>query len=533
MKTAFVIMPFDETHENYYKIIYSPALSRAGFNPVKANSSYSANPVLDEIKRLILECDIVLCEISTNNPNVLYELGMAHAIGKPAIIISKSNAEIPFDLKVMGIILYDLSVPKWDEILIEKIIEACKSTSSSSIKSLISTEIESNTKDIPGIIKTFKNMSFCENDILEQIRSSNEIKIFFYLGKTILAGAQKSIYDSLEKYVKSTSKIRILHSGEKNKYLTRRISLERDSNHQGWISDIRYAKEKIESLKNRSKGAVYSRTHQEAYYWTIFLFDEVAYVQPYIYLKSNTEKSPVLKIARDSNEGSLYNLYDTYFERKWDESTPSECSIEEIIGETDEQKEEGKISVSAKIIFNDLHLFVTPKRYIDEKNGVVYFHSPGGKVGGKEDFIDAIKREIQEEIDCAAEIVGKPRTFVLSDHSDIGEISLKQKNPPLYLYRSPKNNSQINNPSPSKLWTLGYEAILQDGSRPKPQKEIFAILMLSKAALKSSIERRLRVRDILIANDGSKLITSIGVSLKPHWTIEPRGLARIIASTET
>lgn len=528
-------MPYDQTHRKYYEEIYGPALERSGFIPVKADAPYSTNPVIEDIKKLISACDLILCEISGNNPNVFYELGLAHAIGKPAVLISRSEKEIPFDLKSMRVIIYDNSDIDWASKLRRDIEKASTEASSAPVekaKPLIGTG-ESADGVIPGLVKTFKNLASCEQEILEQIKTSLEIKIFFYLGKTILAGSQKSIYDNLEKSVNRESKIRILHSGEKNKYLTRRISLERDSNQEGWISDIKYAKEKIENLKKRSRALVRSRTHGEAYYWTIFIFDKFAYVQPYIHQKNNTEKSAVLKVEKTGEEGSMYNLYDTFFERKWDESTPTQCDIDEIIGGHDELAQEGKISVSARILFNDLYLFVTPRRYVDEKNGVVYFHSPGGKIGDGEGYINAIKREIKEEIDCLAEIATSEKTFLLSDHSDIGEVFLCAPFSPKYLYRSPKNNPNLTNSNTSKLWTLGYEAVLAGDSKPKPQKEIFAILMLSKIALKSSIERRLKVRDIMSASDGSKLITSIGVSLKPHWTIEPRGLARIIASMET
>jgi hypothetical protein len=44
--------------------------------------------------------------MSERNPNVFYELGLAHAIGKPAILVAKTEEDIPFDLRHVRVIVY-------------------------------------------------------------------------------------------------------------------------------------------------------------------------------------------------------------------------------------------------------------------------------------------------------------------------------------------------------------------------------------------------------------------------------------------
>ncbi|EGQ5282741.1 hypothetical protein I4B36_003512, partial [Enterobacter hormaechei] len=50
---------------------------------------------------------LIIANISGRNPNVFYELGIAQALGKPVVIVSKGAKDIPFDLKNRQVIIYD------------------------------------------------------------------------------------------------------------------------------------------------------------------------------------------------------------------------------------------------------------------------------------------------------------------------------------------------------------------------------------------------------------------------------------------
>ncbi len=75
-----------------------------------------------DIQREILNADLILCEMSDRNPNVFYELGLAHAIGAPAILVSKKAEDIPFDLRHIRVITYDYTAVGWEEKLKQAII---------------------------------------------------------------------------------------------------------------------------------------------------------------------------------------------------------------------------------------------------------------------------------------------------------------------------------------------------------------------------------------------------------------------------
>ena len=68
---------------------------------------FSINEVVKEIWYLIFNCKIIIADCTGRNPNVFYEIGIAHTIGKPTIIISQNIDDIPFDLRHLRSIIYD------------------------------------------------------------------------------------------------------------------------------------------------------------------------------------------------------------------------------------------------------------------------------------------------------------------------------------------------------------------------------------------------------------------------------------------
>ena len=66
---------------------------------------------------------MLVAELTSRNPNVFYELGLAHALDKPVVLVSSNEDDVPFDLKHIRVIYYNVSDPFWGEKLIEKVAE--------------------------------------------------------------------------------------------------------------------------------------------------------------------------------------------------------------------------------------------------------------------------------------------------------------------------------------------------------------------------------------------------------------------------
>ena len=122
--TCFVITPFDGWFNDYYDKIHKPAIKAAGLDPYRADDLYRSSPIIDDIWRFIKAAKIVLADLSYRNPNVFYELGLAHAIATPAILISESMDFVPFDLRPLRVLIYDKNKSDWGEELKQRITKA-------------------------------------------------------------------------------------------------------------------------------------------------------------------------------------------------------------------------------------------------------------------------------------------------------------------------------------------------------------------------------------------------------------------------
>ena len=123
-KNCFIIMPFGGWFDNYFESIYIPAIEDANLTPKRADDLYRPGNIVNDIWSYTKDADVVLADLTNKNPNVFYELGLAHAITKPAVLITASMEDIPFDLRSLRVIVYDKNSPDWGEILKQKITKA-------------------------------------------------------------------------------------------------------------------------------------------------------------------------------------------------------------------------------------------------------------------------------------------------------------------------------------------------------------------------------------------------------------------------
>lgn len=121
---CFVIMPFGGRSDDYYERIYRPAITSAGLIARRADDVYRPSAITHDIWILTSQAKVILADLTGKNPNVLYELGLAHALAKPAIMITDSVEEIPFDLRSLRLITYEKDDPFWGATLNKKIQQA-------------------------------------------------------------------------------------------------------------------------------------------------------------------------------------------------------------------------------------------------------------------------------------------------------------------------------------------------------------------------------------------------------------------------
>lgn len=112
---CFVVMPFKPLFQTQYEKIIRPAVEETGFRCIRADEIYSKPRIVDDIWKSIRSARFIVAEMTDKNPNVFYEIGLAHAIGKPIIIMTRNEGDVPFDLKALRYLFYDTSDPFWGE----------------------------------------------------------------------------------------------------------------------------------------------------------------------------------------------------------------------------------------------------------------------------------------------------------------------------------------------------------------------------------------------------------------------------------
>lgn len=104
--SCFLVMPFGTPEADAVHAVLRQACQRAGLRPLRGDDLFTPTDILDDIWRSLAGAHCVIADISGRNPNVMYELGIAHTLAKPVLILSRSAADIPIDLATRRVIVY-------------------------------------------------------------------------------------------------------------------------------------------------------------------------------------------------------------------------------------------------------------------------------------------------------------------------------------------------------------------------------------------------------------------------------------------
>lgn len=136
LDTCFVMMPYGKWFNRYYKDIDAPAIRDAGFEPVRADELFSTGTVIEQIWHQVMKSKVLLADLSGKNANVFYELGLSHAACKPVILTARDVRDIPFDLRHLRAIIYNVKAPDWASVLGTHITAYLKNARSEPDKSI-------------------------------------------------------------------------------------------------------------------------------------------------------------------------------------------------------------------------------------------------------------------------------------------------------------------------------------------------------------------------------------------------------------
>lgn len=106
-RTALCLMPFNKSFQKTYSII-TDVCRKNNVTCFRSDEPYNPGNLLRQILTQMLEAQFIIAVLDGQNPNVFYEIGIAHSIGKVVILLANLNQkdDIPFDLSSDRLLLY-------------------------------------------------------------------------------------------------------------------------------------------------------------------------------------------------------------------------------------------------------------------------------------------------------------------------------------------------------------------------------------------------------------------------------------------
>ena len=102
----FVAMQYGEPFDEFYRHVIRPQAEKQ-FQVVRMDEKTGPGVIFQDMQREIEQADIFIAEITPANLNVFYELGYAHALKKPTILLAQRGGTLPFDISSFRVVFYD------------------------------------------------------------------------------------------------------------------------------------------------------------------------------------------------------------------------------------------------------------------------------------------------------------------------------------------------------------------------------------------------------------------------------------------
>ena len=110
--SCVVLLPLKQPFIGLFRDVITPAAAACGLTATHAAEIFDNRPVVDSIWQLICAARIVIADVTYKNVNVFYELGICHTLGKPCIVATQRDGDVPFDIRHLRYLHYAVANPK-------------------------------------------------------------------------------------------------------------------------------------------------------------------------------------------------------------------------------------------------------------------------------------------------------------------------------------------------------------------------------------------------------------------------------------
>jgi len=106
---CLLLMPFSEPWSDDVHKLLKRAINKCGMRCERADEK-DGEVIIDDILEAICRARVIIADLTSNNLNVIYEIGQAHARSKKVILLSQTPKDIPFDLLHLRLIIYENTI---------------------------------------------------------------------------------------------------------------------------------------------------------------------------------------------------------------------------------------------------------------------------------------------------------------------------------------------------------------------------------------------------------------------------------------
>jgi hypothetical protein len=108
---VFMLMPFSESLMPIYRDHIKPKIESLNIKISRADDFFNTDHIMKDIWTALYHSKFCIADCTGKNPNVFYEMGIAHTLGKPIILITQNIDDVPFDLRSVRYISYQYTPP--------------------------------------------------------------------------------------------------------------------------------------------------------------------------------------------------------------------------------------------------------------------------------------------------------------------------------------------------------------------------------------------------------------------------------------
>jgi len=326
MKQCFVISPIgDEGSEirehadAVLDFIIKPAMEELGYEAYRSDHSPVVGKISDQMFGSIINDDLCVALLTFQNPNVYYELAVAQSAARPVIILALKNTVLPFDVKDMRTVYYDLKPhPLFGGVYAKEIIEKVHHLESESIR------VVPFAPELSPLAGTYQFGSYVKAEDfgtsdkwVEMLRESTEI--FNLCGISVGRWTKPvGIRELFISKVVEGCQVRVLIMAQNNPAL---ISMMNEKANQGSIAktkqEIHETTAFFQSICNEQQDLQIRHIQQACPHQFFIVNDLRSVVVPYLYSNA-TFLSPLFDFP---NTSGMYTTFAREFESLWEEAT--------------------------------------------------------------------------------------------------------------------------------------------------------------------------------------------------------------------